>query len=298
MDSAVIVCTRNRPDEVRRLLGTLPSQTVQPMLIVVDASDDEATEVLVDEFTRAGLWMAVDYTRAEPGLTRQRMAGVRRLQDQVTVVHFIDDDVVLEPEYFESIERAFRELPEALGIGGMDTALTAHSPGLAGRLFGFDNDAQGRVLRSGHPVLVYNATTVIRVDWLSGCGMSFRRSVFDRHAFDESLEGYSLGEDVDFTYRVSREGPLYVTPRARLRHCQSPRDRAAAQKIASDDVVRRHEFVRRMRGSGMSTLAFWWSVYGEELVLGLKSTLGLDADAAARCQGMAEGVRRIRGGSG
>ena len=56
----------------------------------------------------------IEHQRAEPGLTRQRTAGIDATAEQI--VHFVDDDTVLEPGYFEAIVDAFvadRDEPSA-----------------------------------------------------------------------------------------------------------------------------------------------------------------------------------------
>ena len=47
----LVLCTRNRPDEVRTCLETVRVQTRVPdRVLVVDSSDDDATERIVADF--------------------------------------------------------------------------------------------------------------------------------------------------------------------------------------------------------------------------------------------------------
>jgi GT2 family glycosyltransferase len=214
MRSALIVCTRNRPDDIRRLFSSILHGNSATTVMVMDSSDGDDTRAAVAEV--AGVRFR--YERCARGLTRQRMAGVAALDPEVQIVHFVDDDVVLEPGYLAAIEETFDARPEVLGVGGRITNMPAHNPRLLHRVFLLDSVQGGIVLPSGVNVLAFGVPDGGRVDWLSGCSMSFRRMVFDDLAFDLRMEGYSLGEDVDFTFRVSRRGPLCIAGKARLAH--------------------------------------------------------------------------------
>ena len=137
-----------------------------------------------------------------PGLTRQRMVGVEALSADTEVVHFLDDDVVLEEGYFEAIEDCFAADQLVLGVSPLAQSADRPPANWRGRFFLRDSNVGGRVLASGINVLPRPVLGVSEVQWLSGCGMSFRTSVFKFCRFDESLEGYCLGEDVDFSLEL------------------------------------------------------------------------------------------------
>jgi GT2 family glycosyltransferase len=294
--SEIVLCTRNRAADVERLLADLPRQTVKPPILFVDSSDAARTEELVARFGASGLWSAVRYLRAEAGLTKQRAAGVAAVGAECDVVHFIDDDVLLDPEYFRGIETVFERDPEAVGVGGWITNEPMHRPRWSGRMFLLDSTAQGRVLRSGVNTFVYRAAGDLRVDWLSGASMSYRRSVFETVQFDTAMIGYSLGEDVDFSYQAGRCGHLWVTPHARLVHLTSAANRWDPRRFTCEDVLRRHAFVMRNRGAGLSLVAFWWSVFGDGLLTSAKTVLYPDrATWRSRLGGLSDGLVRLLG---
>ena len=62
------------------------------------------------------------------GLTRQRNYGISRAGKEIDVVCFLDDDTVLELDYFEQLLKTFEIHPEALGVGGyIQSAIKAKS---------------------------------------------------------------------------------------------------------------------------------------------------------------------------
>ena len=260
LSHSVLIATRNRPDDLRLALESLCAGQVLPdEVVIIDSSDDRSTEELVDTYgsgTEAVSWV---YLHTEPGLPRQRNLGIQRARGDV--IHFLDDDVELDGRYLSALDSFLsdEEHDEVAGVGGMVTNQEPRHPRIWWRLCLLDSVRQGVVLASGHNVITAEVGEPLRVDWLSGCSMSFRSEVFARERFDESLAGYALMEDADFSYRVSRTGALYVVPTARLLHHTSPVGRWSFEQRHRAGVYRRYWFVRKnMRPANV--IAFVWSV--------------------------------------
>jgi GT2 family glycosyltransferase len=265
--TTLILCTRNRAPDVERLFESFAGLSRLPdCLLVVDSGSGTETQGLVKGFSQLNRVVDVRWIPSEPGLTRQRMLGLDNLDPDVDLVHFVDDDVVLEPDYFKAIEQEFVRRPDALGVGGRIANLPRHKPRLDHRVLLRDSVKEGVVLPSGVNILVFGGAAPCDVQWLSGCSMSFRRSVFDRLSFDTRMSGYSHGEDVDFTFRVAQLGALVSTPHARLQHLCSPVNRYDADRWEISVLTSRHRFVCEMRGFGVNRSAYWWCVGGQAIV--------------------------------
>ncbi len=259
----LVICTLDRPDEVVRCLDSVARQTRLPTSVrVVDASTDGATRTAVESYGVETVRERLIHQHAERGLTRQRNAGVR--SGHSDIVHFVDDDCVLDPHYLEAIVSLFEadEPGELLGVGGMIVNLSHGRAPLTKRLFMLDSDRPGHVLPSGRNQPAVALASPVDVDWLSGCSMSLRREVFGLQAFDERFEGYGLGEDVEFTYRLRQRGRLVVTPAARIEHLQSERNRLAMSRYTYDEIVNRSMRVRERTGR-LRMRWYWWSVIGQ-----------------------------------
>lgn len=59
--------------------------------------------------------MIDDETR---GLTKQRNFGINKVNENIDIVCFLDDDTVLESNYFENLLSTYDLFPEATGVGG------------------------------------------------------------------------------------------------------------------------------------------------------------------------------------
>jgi hypothetical protein len=68
---------------------------------------------------------------------------------------------------------------------------------------------------------------------MQGARMTFRREVIEKEKFDEILEGYAAGEDLDATYRASRHGPLITCFPAKVCHLKAPGGRFSQFAIAA-----------------------------------------------------------------
>lgn len=293
LPSEVIVCTRNRPEDIARLLESLSAQGWMPRVMFVDSSDGDETMDLVQAWL-TGAPNRGAYCRSEPGLARQRMAGVLGLSSDTRIVHFIDDDVVLEAGYFSAIETAFAN-DQVVGVQGLVIDAPPHRVSGAAAFFLLDSRREGIVLTSGMNIVVYDATAVREVEWLSGCCMSYRRHVLESLSFDTRMTGYSLGEDLDFSYRVGKSGRLLVAPAARLRHLRSPVDRLDVRRLTTEQVVWRHSWVSELRGFGVSRRAFWWSAYGDLLLSTISGYLRGDEASVERARGLRDGIARVLG---
>jgi glycosyltransferase involved in cell wall biosynthesis len=265
---SVVICTKDRPRDLAACLGSLAQQTRLPEeLIVVDASERPDPGALERYRVATDGRCVVRHLTTAPGLPRQRNIGVRAARG--TVVVFLDDDVVLFPPYLREIAAVYDA--DARGdVGGVGGALDPDPTPAEGavkrafrRAFLLEGYGTGRVKRSGHPEYLFAPTEPTAVEFLSGCNMSFRREVFDGLAFDERLDGYALGEDLQFSYRVSRRWRLVLTPRARCDHRQAAGGRPVGGARAEMAVFHRYLFFREhVARTWLDGVAWGWAALG------------------------------------
>ncbi|HEY5012659.1 MAG TPA: glycosyltransferase [Acidimicrobiia bacterium] len=295
LSDVLVLCTRNRPTEVRTCLDTVRTQTRLPgRVLVVDSSDGTETEQLVREL--AATWpdgSVIAHLRAEPGLTRQRAAGIDATADDI--VHFVDDDTVLDPGYFAAIVAAFEADPDGRvgGVGGFVTDQPEHRFRRVDALLGLDGAAEGVVLPSGRNVRVYTEPREpLDVDWLSGCAMSYRRAVFASERPNLKLGRDRNGEDVELSYRVRQRWRLVVTPDARIEHHESPRGRRSREQLVRVELISRYERVQAGTGR-LSRRAFWVSALGQLVWYGAKGLATFSGERLAIARETAAGIVAI-----
>lgn len=268
--TSVILCTRNRPDDVKNFLKSLARQTCPPNeLIVVDSSEKTLNNnpdfnLLFDNKIFPGTKLI--YRHSDPGLTLQRNIGISLTHAEV--IYFFDDDTILNPDYLEKMNEIFINYPEYGGGMGYVTNLEPKKTGL-GRIFRqiflLQRDySSGKFTASGMPTHTYGITKFRDIEVLGGCCMAYRSYVFFKNRFDENLRFYGAMEDCDFSKRVSQNCKLFYNPEAKLQHLQSPinRDRIedlSAMYIKNYSYLFFKNFYPENR---LRIFAYYWSIAG------------------------------------
>ncbi len=88
--------------------------------LIIDGSINKETEIILKEKTFQNLkYFKVD--NDQRGLTKQRNFGINLVSEKTEIVCFLDDDIILEPTYFENLIKTYSEKPDALAVGGYIT---------------------------------------------------------------------------------------------------------------------------------------------------------------------------------
>jgi GT2 family glycosyltransferase len=114
---SVVVCTRDRPDDLRRCLTSLTSQDHPNFAVwVVDnAPASGITQQIVESF---GHEMEIHYlVEPRPGLSRARNTALRADLDG-DILAWLDDDEVADPLWLAELARAFDGRPEVVAASG------------------------------------------------------------------------------------------------------------------------------------------------------------------------------------
>ena len=250
MKFTLIVCTYKRPQPLVKLLESVVVQSLYPdHILIVDGSPDDRTQDVLQEQPFKGL----SYYKVPPehrGLTKQRNYGIARVAADQDVVCFLDDDIVLKPDYFSVLLDTYTQYPDALGVGGYiinDTAWKAipkdyQCPANQYCYDGYTRpDGSRFVLRKklgldanrppAHlPDFAHGRSVsflppsgkIYPVEQFMGGVASYTLDALKKQQFSEYFEGYGLYEDADFTFRLSQEGALYVNTGAQLYHYHDP----------------------------------------------------------------------------
>ena len=214
---SVVIPTLGRSDALKETLESVLACDPPPTeVLVVDGAEDGSAAPLVAGFDAAPL--PVKHVPAPRGLTIQRNRGVSVASGDVVV--FFDDDVSVAPDVFGLLEGAYAD-PGVIGatgrvIEGDGGRLVGKESGLKRYLFG--GGTEGHFTRFGYPRRIIAFDREDDIDFMQGCFMSVRRAAAVTTRFDESMTGYALAEDEDFSYRLSRRGRIRFLPRAVVHH--------------------------------------------------------------------------------
>lgn len=250
---SIIIPTKDRPDDLRRCMESILGQKgVFPKEVIIVDCSLAGGRLELSAFSDTPF--PVKRIETELGLTRQRNIGVR--SSKGNVIAFLDDDCVVEKDYVEAMEAAYKSLPEAGGLHGVivNQKKKSRARDIFEKIFFLaEIHGSGKLRNSGAPSfldqrLFRKNRKPLRTDMLHGCGSSYRRLVFERgFFFDESLEGYCLGEDYEFSYRVSRHFSLYLVPGLRFYHMFSEKKRLDLRELYRQYLINVFIFWKKYR---------------------------------------------------
>lgn len=274
----IVIPTFNRHSLLRELLIKLHSLTYIDAVIVVDSSENALTNI--PHFTN----FKFKYIRSEiASAAVQRNIGIEATDVTCNYLAFLDDDVIPSETYFQNLISEL-EAENFVGISGLaiNSNKFSNSPrvkrtkSVFHRLFLLDSDVQGKLLLSGVnvPVRIPNRGAC-SVDWLIGCSI-WKYERIGNTRFEKDFIGASLGEDVIFSFRMSKKGKLAVHSNVILNHLESDIERV--QGIEFWEMWMKYRFrLVEVRGKKKSHLAaYWWSSIGQFLILLLKQIFRRD----------------------
>lgn len=194
MKISLIICTRNRAEQLRRCLASVERLTCRHTweLIIVDNGSSDGTAGVVREFASTVDFDVNLVHEPRPGLGRAHNAGVAIAGGEI--IAFTDDDCYTEPDFLEQIVKVFE-----------DPAISY----MGGRILLYDATDARCSIRTDTHVTRIPPGSFIPTGLIQGANMAARRSVIDSlGGFDPMLgPGTAFNcEDVDFVARASAAG--------------------------------------------------------------------------------------------
>jgi glycosyltransferase involved in cell wall biosynthesis len=219
---AVIVCTKDRPEDLNRCLTALAAAASDgvELLVVDNAPSDDRTRAVVRSFP------SVTYV-LEPrqGLNWARHDGARAARHEILL--YVDDDVVVEPDWVDELRRPFADESVAAATGAVEPLeLETEGQILAERFAGFYRGFKPRRFS-------VNGTSPAGAGAAgAGASMAVRRSIaLELKRFESEMDGGTAtrsGGDHHAFYVILREGhAIEYTPRALSWH----RHRRTAEEV-------------------------------------------------------------------
>ena len=245
---SIVVATKDRPADLRRLLESLRQQTAKPAEIVIVDASLKSVESVVTAFPE----LRIRYVRHwPPSAAAQRNVGIRACDRSATLIGFADDDTTFEPDSFEAMLRFWESAGEDV-LGASFNILNYRLPGLQSlkrsrisERLGLYPTRLGGVAPSGWQSVIAKVSQTQFVEWLSSGAVVWRRDVLDRHTFDEYFDTYSYVEDVDLSYSIGRNGRLAIVADAGYSHFPSAGGRVSPRQFGRLEVRNRLYFVRK-----------------------------------------------------
>ncbi len=283
MKFSLIICTYMRPKPLLQLLQSVREQSLYPdEILIVDGSINNETQLALKDifFQNLKYYLVTNEYR---GLTKQRNFGITRVGNDMEVVCFLDDDTILEKDYFEQLINTFKQDSTVSGVGGVAInentwqIIDANKKYNKYKYFQFE----GFVYKEGLRNIVRNYLglqsnlgpgkmpdyshgrtcgfplneKMFEVDLLIGMSMAYKKSVVDNIQFSSYFEGYGLYEDADFSIRALQFGKNVTNTRVKLSHFHHPSGRPNQYQYGKM-VVRNGWYVWRVKNPSPNATDF------------------------------------------
>ena len=291
---SAIIPTKNRPGDLCLTIRTLLEQILVPFeVVIVDQSEDERSRQATDEeFVQArkngNTLPELQYIHDPKirGVSAARNCGMEHAHG--TIWLFLDDDVLLEPDFTKELVRVYSSHGHVDGVSGLITNY-APMPLLYRswlRVF-----ARGPFREKRLPLYWKAARlqddTLFPVIGFTGALMSFRADVARKGSFDTRVRD---GEDVDFCLSLGKGKSFVVAPKARLKHMRSPAGRVKESWVGKFAASQSFLYHKHWRHGLKNRVCYGW------LVLGLVVAGGMSAVRQLSLGPLMDGLRGLRAG--
>jgi len=260
---SVVIPTVFRKESLLRLLESIRDQTKQPYEVIIVCSkypqEDSLSEVV--RFFGAGSVKLSFLSADVANVQIQKKLGVEKAA--CGIICFLDDDVILENNFFLKIEKAFLDFDvdgvqpfidsfrNDRGIKKLIKKIT-----LLNRSFG-----EGKIMASGFPQACFQASKPMLVEFMYGT-CCYKSSVFKKkNYFNEEIGVTHLWEDVFLSSRIKKDGHSFLYfPEAKVSHFHEPGGRRTRKSFLASYVFNHYllweEFVGK---KPITRLAFIWA---------------------------------------
>ena len=239
MTFSIVIPTKNRPEQLKTLFRSIISQKRLPdQIIIIDQSEKNKVEKskFLETSIKTKLRLNYIHDVKIEGLVEAKHSAIP--VNDCDYITFLDDDIVLEPNYLYEIEKALHRFPNMIGVNGLiqNHPKVTFLKRLIFKITHFGNFKDDRI--SVIKSIKNDSNTPKQVNVLSGGLSTWRKDIFNTTSFDTKNKFHSY-EDKDFSMRVKKTFPesFYIIPRAKLSHYHSKLNRQNLFYKSKNDVI-------------------------------------------------------------
>tara|TARA_Y100000991_G_C21926218_1_gene328775 strand:+ start:78 stop:1082 length:1005 start_codon:yes stop_codon:yes gene_type:complete len=241
MNYSVVIPSFKRSDILIKCLSSILNQTLKPFeILIVDNNTSYESKklfLIVEKFKSQSFVniRLLKSTKNSGSLAR----NIGAKNSNCELIAFLDNDVILDKNYYKILIKYFCDNPELIAIQGVDMALIESQRNdksanflkkfffrieqfmETGNLFNKTNAYVSPSLSIAHP----NVLEEFEVDsqWISTCAGIFKKKLFLNYSFPNQFITYSNNEYIFFSYSLfkNNEGKMLYTSKAKYRDVQT-----------------------------------------------------------------------------
>jgi GT2 family glycosyltransferase len=273
-DVSIIIPTYNRAEHLKKSLSNIAKLNSLPReILIIDQTIDDSTKKVFQFFNKK-LKILKYFKSNKPSIAIAKNIGVSKSSPKSSILLFLDDDALVGPKFINEILNGYKRHPNAAGIFGANPELSVNS----GLKFKLTNLIKGIFLLGpivSHCSLNMNSPYGNKgwkdngkeylTEWFPGTDPSYKKEVFKDLKFDENFFGWSLGEDIDISYRICKKhGPLYIVP-ASIFHKHPPAEYTPQKEISKIYMNQINHFYLFYKDMPEMRIQFIWNLIGISL---------------------------------
>tara|TARA_A100001011_G_scaffold191960_1_gene200651 strand:+ start:441 stop:1340 length:900 start_codon:yes stop_codon:yes gene_type:complete len=239
MTFSIVIPTKNRTEQLKTLFRSIISQKRLPdQIIIIDQSEKDKVEKsnFLESTIKTKLRLNYIHDVKIEGLVEAKHSAIPI--NDCDYITFLDDDIVLEPNYLYEIEKALHRFPNMIGVNGLiqNHPKVTFLKRLLFKITHFGNFKDDRI--SVIKSIQIDSNTPKKVNVLSGGLSTWRKDIFNTTSFDTKNKFHAY-EDKDFSMRVKKKftESFYIIPRAKLSHYHSKLNRQNLLDRSKNDVI-------------------------------------------------------------
>ena len=263
MTITVVIPTKNRAADLVKAIESIINQSrpLDQLVIIDQSSDDISANAIKARMVNLKTELVYIHNNSISGLVVAKAESLRYATSDI--ICFLEDDIVLETEYIEEIEKGFQNTENMLGCSGV---ITNVPPKTRSYYYFFDVFHLGIFKDRRHNVYLSRQSQhqeLINSKILSGGLSAWRKDVFRYIKFDTE-NGFHAMEDIEFSFRASLHfGPrFFINTKARLAHYFSPVNREGIYNKNRRKVRERVLFYKKHSNQPWATLSLAWLIIG------------------------------------
>ena len=216
MRYSVLITTRDRPKELGVLLHSISKQILGPNQIVIISSGEDILHILEDYLS-----LPIVHRHSEAGgQILQKKMGLELIDIKSDWVLFLDDDLELENDTISVLANFVSTMNASEDILGIGLNCVNGFPEKK-LLRKVPPSRFGIVSASGVNYSYMSSQTNMFTEWLNGASL-WRRDVLVHYDLPIVSIKYAFGEDLVFSYKVSKLGNLIFLKQAGFRFQKTP----------------------------------------------------------------------------
>tara|TARA_B100000787_G_scaffold166828_1_gene152626 strand:- start:797 stop:1756 length:960 start_codon:yes stop_codon:yes gene_type:complete len=259
-DICIVTPTFKRTQQLDRLLKTLTKQTLAVGSIIVADGMGDAEETVANYQNQLPVkWLNCPVK----GQISQRNYALKKLQSNVKIVIYFDDDMQLENNaILEMVNFWNKQTSLPAGVGFNNISVPERPDNIFRNLFCLATEPYGKVWRSGYNSPCSNPKESMTSEWLSGGSTAWRRDILDAYPVLDIPSKWAICEDLIFSYPVGKIEPLYQCDKAKVKEINDNVSLGFTSCVerSMNTVLWRLYFVSK--NPELSILLFYWMNIG------------------------------------